>query len=138
MMDHRTGERCVTPDTFADMILTNTTIRRSELEAGTGWKFTPEGACKGDVCIPLGGATMPESGELVDVAELAEVMGLPLVQEEGHDVWALGPESIGARALTTSEAADFELPGLDRHVVRDVAGSDLVKEPQAMLGEGER
>ena len=45
-------------------------------------------------------------------------MGLPLVHEEDLGVWALGPESISARALTTAEAADFELPTLDGALFR--------------------
>ncbi len=94
------------------MILTEREIRRDEFEAGTGWKLTPEGACKGDVCVPL--ASSPSGpDDLVDVRELAQAMGLPLVHEEEHHLWALGPESVGGRALTTAEAADFELPGLD-------------------------
>ena len=101
------------------MILTAREIRRTEFEAGTGWKLTPEGACKGDVCMPLAPEmlnSMPD--DLVDVTELARAMRLPLVYEEEHRVWALGPESIGARALTTAEAADFELPGLDGELFR--------------------
>ncbi len=99
------------------MILTEREIRRDEFEAGTGWKLTREGACKGDVCVPSA-STAPGPDDPVDVGALAEAMGLPLVHEEEHSVWALGPESIGARALMTAEAADFELPGLDGELFR--------------------
>ena len=97
------------------MILTERKIRREAFETGTGWKLTPEGACKGDTCVPLPAASQDS---LVDVAELAAAMGLPLIHEEEHGIWALGPESIGARALLTAEAADFELPGLDGELFR--------------------
>ena len=100
------------------MILSQREIRRDEFEAGTGWKLTPEGACKGDVCVPLAASICPQGEDLVDVCELAPAMGLPLVHEEEHGIWALGPESIGARALTTAEAVDFELPGLDGELFR--------------------
>ncbi len=100
------------------MILTETEIRRDEFEAGTGWKITPQGACKGELCVPLPAATPMGQDDLVDVAELAQAMRLPLIHEKEHRVWALGPESIGARALLEAEAADFELPGLDGKLFR--------------------
>ena len=99
------------------MIVTEREIPRDELEAGTGWKLTPEGACKGDVCIPVA-STAAAPDDLVDVAELAAAMGLPLAHDEEHGIWALGPESIGGRALTSAETADFELPDLDGELFR--------------------
>lgn len=90
------------------MVLDELTLDRADFEAGTGWQIKPEGACKGDVCIPLRG----EPAERVDAAVLAEQMGLPLVAEPAHHLWALGPESIGGRALTTAEAPDLRLPDL--------------------------
>ena len=95
------------------MIFQEPRISPSEFTSGTGWELKPEGACKGEVCIPLPSTIKEQPEQLVDLAELAELMGLPLVQEEEHGVWALGPESIGSRALTTALEADFELPALD-------------------------
>jgi hypothetical protein len=69
----------------------------------------PEGACKGDVCIPLD----PAPGDPVAADELARQMGLPIVEDAEHGLWALGPESIGGRALTTAEAPELCLPDLD-------------------------
>ncbi|MEE9254167.1 MAG: ResA-like WAxxUGC motif-containing protein, partial [Pseudomonadales bacterium] len=37
---------------------------------------------------------------------------LPIVKAEESGLWALGPESIGSRALTTAEAPDIALPDL--------------------------
>lgn len=91
------------------MILNELHIDRAAFEAGTGWELKPEGACKGDVCIPLN----PTPGQTVDVERVAEQMGLPLVADDAHGLWALGPESIGGRALTTAEAPDLRLPELD-------------------------
>lgn len=90
------------------MLLEQLDIPRKRFEAGTGWTFKPEGACKGDVCIPLN----PKPGAQVNAAELAGRMGLPVVRAEGHDLWAIGPESVGGRALTTAEAPDLRLPDL--------------------------
>ena len=99
------------------MILTGTQISRDEFEAGTGWKLTPEGACKGDVCVP-GVGSLGTAGGPLDVAELAEAIGLVLVRDETHGLSALGPESIGSRALVTAADADFELPDLDGNPFR--------------------
>lgn len=96
------------------MILESLDIDRAAFEAGTGWQLKPEGACKGDVCIPL----HPAPGARVDVAAVARQMGLPLVADEEHGLWALGPESIGGRALTTAEAPELILPDLDGNEFR--------------------
>lgn len=91
------------------MILDELVIPRERFEAGTGWHIEPRGACKGEVCVPL--ARAPR--DPVDVADLAGQMGLPLVGEDSLGVWALGPEAINGRALTTAEAPDLRLPDLD-------------------------
>jgi len=91
------------------MLLDDLRLDRAAFEAGTGWQLKPEGACKGDVCIPL--RAVPS--DTVDVASLAEQMGLPLVSDSEHGLWSLGPESIGGRALTTAEAPDLRLPDLN-------------------------
>jgi hypothetical protein len=76
----------------------------TELEQRTGWTIKPQGACRGEVCVPL-----PEP---FDVRELSERLGMALVHDDGHGLWALGPES-GGRALTRAELPDLILP--DRH-----------------------
>ena len=97
------------------MLLKSTTITRAAFEQGTGWTLKPEGACKGDECIPL-----PESlhADPIDAQALAQAMGLPIVKAEESGLWALGPESIGSRALTTAEAPDIALPDLAGDVFR--------------------
>ena len=95
------------------MILTRPTVDAQTLEAGTGWRITPAGACKGDLCIPLPAAATAGGTDELDVAALADAMRLPLAHDEEHGLWALGPESVGGKALLTAEAADFELPDLE-------------------------
>ena len=90
------------------MLLRSPFIPRSEFEAGTGWNLKPEGACQGDVCIPL---SQP-AGETVDVAHVARDMGMPLVAAPEHGLWALGPASVGSRALTSAHAPELRLPDL--------------------------
>ena len=92
------------------MIVTTLDVDVAELERRTGWTMTPEGACKGDQCVPLLPGTI--TGGRVDVTRLAEGLRMPLLQDEANELWALGPES-GGHALTTAEAPDLVLP--DRH-----------------------
>lgn len=91
------------------MLLDDLTVGRSAFEERTGWQLKPEGACKGEVCIPL-----PDGfSDPVDVASLAGQMGLPLVHDAHHGLWALGPESVGDRTLVTAVAPELRLPDLD-------------------------
>jgi hypothetical protein len=91
------------------MLLRSLQIPRADFEAGTGWVLKPEGACKGEVCIPLPTTV----ADTVDVAELATAIGLPVVEHAESGLWALGPASAGSRALTTAAAGDLALPDLE-------------------------
>ena len=91
------------------MLLRSLHISKSEFEAGTGWTLKPEGACQGPVCIPL---SRP-AGDTIDVAHVAHDMGMSLVAAEEHSLWALGPATVGSRALASAEAPDLRLPDLD-------------------------
>lgn len=92
------------------MILDRLDISADAFHAGTGWAIKPEGACKGDVCVPL-----PDGFEL---SSAADRLGMALVRDDEHDLWALGPESIGGRALVTAEAPDLVLDDLDGNPFR--------------------
>ena len=92
------------------MITKTLTVSRADFERRTGWQLKPEGACKGDICVPLADNS---DGEVVDLASLADQLNMPLVHDEAHGIWALGPESIGSRALSTVEAPNLTLPTLD-------------------------
>jgi hypothetical protein len=74
------------------------------LERRTGWTIRPEGACRGEVCVPL-----PSPFDLTD---LARRLGMALVHDEAHRLWALGPES-GTPALRSAELPDIVLPDRD-------------------------
>src|SRR5262245_17840266 len=91
------------------MLLRSLHISKSEFEAGTGWTLKPDGACQAHVCIPVSRG----AGEIVDVASIARDMAMPLVASEEHRMWALGPATIGSRALASAEAPDLKLPDLD-------------------------
>ena len=90
------------------MILETLQIDPHELVRRTGWELKPEGACKGERCVPL-----PTSGdEWIDARVLAERLGMPLIHDEPSGLWCLGPEA-GGRALTSVEAPDLTLPDID-------------------------
>jgi len=91
------------------MLLRSLSIPKSEFEAGTGWHLKPEGACQGEVCIPLS----KPAGDPIDVTQVAKDIGMPLVAASEHGLWALGPATIGSRALATAQAPDLRLPDLE-------------------------
>lgn len=106
------------------MIIDNLQLDKDAFEAGTGWQLKPEGACKGDVCIPLPGT----QGFTVDAEQLAGVMGLPIVHDEAVGLWSIGPESTGSKALTTAKAPDLQLPDLDGNIfhLASLAGQKVI------------
>ena len=82
----------------------------AELESGTGWSVTPEGLCKGDRCVPFRDAAGGNGG--IDATGVAERLGMPLVHDERHGLWALGPES-GGRVLESAELPSIVLADVD-------------------------
>jgi hypothetical protein len=102
------------------VILRSLAVDPGELATRTGWEVKPEGACKADRCVPL------PAGEL-DARVLAERLGMALVEDSDHALWALGPES-GGRALPSAETPDLELP--DRRgrpfALRSLRGTKVV------------
>src|SRR4051794_10918264 len=83
----------------------------ARFEQETGWLLKPEGACKGDVCVPLPDGA--PSGGTVDVRVAAERLGMPVVADEDRGLFAGGPETIGGRALGTGTAPGLTLPTID-------------------------
>jgi hypothetical protein len=94
------------------MLLDAPLVDPEDLARRTGWAIKPEGACLGDVCVPLP-ADVRVGGGMLDATELAERLGAPLLHDDAHDVWALGPATVTGKALTTAQAPDLELPRLD-------------------------
>jgi hypothetical protein len=99
------------------VIIDKLSVDAWEFERRTGWAIKPQGACKGDACVPLPGARHDDGS--LDVGVLSQRLGMPLVADTAARLWALGPESgITGRALTTAEAPDLELPDLDGNLFR--------------------
>src|SRR5580700_7256299 len=93
------------------MLVESMDLTPASFEAATGWQIKPEGACKGDVCVPLAAGPF-------DAATTVERLGMAVVHDPELGVWALGPESLGGRALATAQAPDLVLPDVDGHEFR--------------------
>ena len=103
-----------------------------ELHAATGWELRPEGACRGDVCVPIPRGResefLRERPAHFNVAALARLLGQPVVHEDAHGVWSFG-ESADARskAMRSLQAPDFTLPDLEGrpHALADYRGKKV-------------
>jgi hypothetical protein len=93
------------------MILRSLTVDKAAFADRTGWEAKPEGLCRGEVCVPAPGA-LRDDGSL-DAEVVARRLGMPLVRDDEHDLWALGPATVSGRALSTATAADPQL--IDRN-----------------------
>ncbi len=105
------------------MILETPLVDPVELERRTGWAIKPEGACKEDLCVPL-----PTRGEgPVDVHVLADRLGMPLLHDQTHNIWCLGPES-GGQILSSAVLPDIVLPDLEGNsfAIRSLKGQKVL------------
>jgi hypothetical protein len=96
-------------------------IDADEMSGVSGWVKKPEGFCKGESCVPVpaGRETQFASGARTNLAALAELLGQPIVKDDGHGVWSIGESSTERkRALTSLGAPDFELPDINGRVHR--------------------
>ena len=95
------------------MLLDDLTVDADAFHLRTGWELKAEGACKADVCVPLPAGARTADGR-VEVGVVAERLGMPLVHDEAHALWALGPETaVTGRAFTSAVAPELTLADLD-------------------------
>jgi hypothetical protein len=95
------------------VILHDLEVDAHAFERATGWSVKPQGACKGEICVPLPDDAHVDDATLA-VEPIAARLGMPLVRDDTHGVMALGPAtSVTGRALTTAVAPDLELPDAD-------------------------
>lgn len=80
------------------------TLSAAEFTAGTGWQPTPQGLCRGDVCVPAPGVLAADG--TIDVLAAAGRLGMPVVHDTEHRLTAVGPGSSTGRMLSSAMAAD--------------------------------
>ena len=98
------------------MILDRLDPTPAEFARATGWELKAEGACQAEVCMPLPKSALRGDGR-VDVPAVADALGMALVADEDHGLWALGPVS-GGRALSTAVVPEITLPDRDGNPFR--------------------
>ncbi|MFT7475332.1 MAG: hypothetical protein ACI81L_002270 [Verrucomicrobiales bacterium] len=98
------------------MLLTSGLTDFRAFEHATGWDVKTEGACKGDLCVPLPEEARRDGG--LDATLIAERLGMPILRDEEHGLTALGPATVTGRVLETSVAPELELPDADGNPFR--------------------
>ena len=93
------------------MLLDRLRLPVTEFEAASAWSLKPQGACRGEVCVPLPPDAVQDG--TVDVQAVAERLGMPLVHDAAAQLWALGPETLSGHALPSAEAPELVLPTVD-------------------------
>ncbi len=94
------------------VLVTSDLVPAADFTAGTGWEIKPEGACRGEICVPLPDATRSD-GDLLDVRAVAERLGMPVLEDPDHGIVALGPSTVVGRALESAAAPELTLPDVD-------------------------
>ena len=61
------------------MLLEQLRIPVEDFEAGSGWALKPEGACRGDLCVPLPAGAVTDGA--VDVPVVAGRLGMPRFED---------------------------------------------------------
>lgn len=101
-----------------------------EFGRAAGWKLEPQGACQGDVCVPLPGESESAwvDSELFNLSAFARHLGQQIAHE-GESVFAFSELAARRREVVeTMEAPDFTLPDLEGrlHSLSDYCGKKIL------------
>jgi hypothetical protein len=88
------------------VILESLDIGPERFASGTGWTIEPEGACKGDACVPLGRSAG------FDLAATAQRLGMALVHDTEVGLWALRSAEAPELVLSDVTGEEFRLSSL--------------------------
>jgi hypothetical protein len=86
-------------------------VPEARFAAETGWEPKPEGLCCGELCVPAPGARRDDGR--VDVEVAAAHLGMPIVHDSVRGLWAVGPATVGGRALDTAVCTELVLADRD-------------------------
>jgi hypothetical protein len=107
-------------------------LAAGELPVATGWELRPEGACHGEVCVPIPrgreGEFLRERPARFNLAALARLLGQPVAHDDVHGVWVFGEAAAVRRdEMQSLMAPDFALPDLDgrSHALADYRGKKV-------------
>jgi AhpC/TSA family len=98
------------------VLLEHLDVDAASFTAQTGWELKAEGACRAEVCVPLPAGAAQDGA--VDVRAVAGRLGMPLVSDDTHGLWALGPATVNGRALVSASAPELTLPDVDGNEFR--------------------
>jgi hypothetical protein len=100
-------------------------ITSDDLKAATGFDLKPEGACLGDLCVPIQQDTDSElyksdgGKSWVNASALAAKLNQPVVIDSEEGVWSFGAApSERASTLESAIAPDFEIADRDGKIIR--------------------
>jgi len=93
------------------VLLDRLDVTPEDLRRATGWEIKPEGACKGETCVPLPGLERHADGT-IDARRFAELMAMPIVTDEKYGLTALGPRG-GGRVLEDAVFPEIRLSDFD-------------------------
>jgi hypothetical protein len=96
-------------------------LHLDDMTRASGWQLKPEGACLGDVCVPLPTARRDRfvRGEdtvepRFNLAELTRLLDMPSLHDERTETWCF-VDNAGTRSqrMASLAAPNFTLPDLD-------------------------
>lgn len=93
-------------------------LNARSIEKVLDWELKPEGLCKNDVCIPLSNKVQVSDEGLLNVADIANLVGHPTLVDSTLGIVTIGKSrEIRSKALKDRIAPDFtltDISGVDR------------------------